>query len=240
MRTDADRSLLESAPLTVRGRIANASNRTLLVTAQGDAGEVAAIYKPRSGERPLWDFPDGTLCQREVAAAVVSDLLGWGVVPPTVLRNGPLGEGSVQLFVPHDPRRHYFVLVDDEHHHPALARLAVFDLLTNNADRKASHVLLGRDGRVVGCDHGLCFHPEPKLRTVIWELGGHPIPAAWREDLRRLATLLTDDDDEAAPLRALLAAHEVAALVERAATLASLPALPDVDEDLRPYPWPPL
>jgi len=242
VRTDVDRALLETAPLTVRGRIPNSSNHTLLVTLDGggDDEQVAAVYKPRAGERPLWDFPTGTLCQREVAAAVVSDLLGWGLVPPTVLRDGPLGEGSLQLFVPHDPRRHYFVLVDDERHHPALARLALFDLLVNNADRKASHVILAPDGRIVGCDHGLCFHPEPKLRTVVWELGGYAIPAAWRDDLRRLAATLAALDDAAADLRDLLTPREVAVLAERAAALASLDALPDVEEDLRPYPWPPL
>lgn len=231
---------LASAELTPRGFLANASNHTLLVHVGEPADGVAAIYKPREGERPLWDFPRGTLCQREVAAYEVSVALGWGLVPPTTLRDGPLGQGSVQLFVPHDPARHYFVLVEEGHHLEALTRMATFDLLINNADRKASHVLLSEeDGRILGVDHGVAFHALPKLRTVIWDLGSAPIQPSWRADLARLAAQV-DRGPLRERLRPLLDEDEVVALAERARLLAERERLPTVAADRRPYPWPPL
>ncbi len=234
--------LLSTARVTPRGFLANASNHTLLVQVGAAALGVHAVYKPRRGERPLWDFPSGTLCNREAAAYVVSDFLGWGVVPPTVLRDdGPMGPGSLQLFVAHDPELHYFVLVEDREHHAPLARMALFDLLVNNADRKASHVMLGEDGVLRGCDHGLTFHTEPKLRTVIWELGGRTIPQEQRADVGRLAAAVEDRTHPVtAQLLALLDPAEVEALRERAEILRSLRRLPDVDPHERPYPWPPL
>jgi uncharacterized repeat protein (TIGR03843 family) len=233
--------LLATADLRPRGFLANASNHTLLVQVGPAERGVHAVYKPRKGERPLWDFPGGTLCQREAAAWLVSEALGWQVVPPTVLRDGPMGVGSVQLFVPHDPEQHYFVLIDDPTTHDALARMALFDLLVNNADRKGSHVLRTDDGRILGCDHGLTFHADPKLRTVIWDLGGRPIDPALRADLRRLAAALADDTGALrARITPLLSPAEVAALVQRAGILADLRALPALEHDRRPYPWPPL
>lgn len=230
------------APLTVLGFLAEASNHTMLVRLGDDDGDGPhAIYKPRAGERPLWDFPTGTLCQREAAAFVVSEFLGWEVVPPTVLRDGPMGAGSVQLFVPHDPAQHYFVLVEDARHHAALARMALFDLLVNNADRKGSHVLRAADGHLWGVDHGLTFHVQLKLRTVIWELGGTPLEPDWRDDLGGLrAALERPDHPLSRRLAELLSPAEVSALVLRATALAEARALPVVDEDRRPYPWPPL
>jgi uncharacterized repeat protein (TIGR03843 family) len=152
-----------------------------------------------------------------------------------------MGPGSVQLFVPHDPEQHYFVLVDDERTHDALIRIAVFDLLTNNADRKASHVLRTDDGWIYGCDHGLTFHAEPKLRTVIWDFEGAAVPATVRRDLGRFAGQLADlDGPLSVDLAELLAAAEVAALAHRAQVLQNLPALPALEPDRRPYPWPPL
>lgn len=232
---------LGEAPLIVLGYVAEASNHTMLVRLNDAADGPLAIYKPRAGERPLWDFPTGTLCQREVAAYAVSEFLGWEVVPPTVLRDGPMGPGSAQLFIPHDPACHYFVLVEDARYHPALARLAVFDLLVNNADRKGSHVLRGEDGHLWGIDHGLTFHVQMKLRTVIWELGGTALEAAWRADIARLRTAL-DDPEHALRRRldALLGPGEVAALGLRAAALSEASALPVVDASRRAYPWPPL
>ena len=136
---------------------------------------VRAIYKPRRGERPLWDFPSG-LDHREVAAYELSEALGWDLVPPTILRDGPLGMGSVQLFIEADFEQHYFTLYEDEAHHDALRTMCAFDLVGNNTDRKSGHCLLGLDGRIRGIDHGLMFHHEFKLRTVIWEFGGEPVP----------------------------------------------------------------
>jgi uncharacterized repeat protein (TIGR03843 family) len=231
--------ILAEAPLEPVGYIAKASNHTLLVrVGAGDRG-MHGIYKPRAGERPLWDFPRGTLCQREVAAYLVSDFLGWDIVPPTVLRDGPLGHGSLQLFIDHDPRQHYFVLAEDKAHHEALVRMAVFDLLVNNADRKAGHVLLGTDGRIRGCDHGLTFHTTPKLRTVIWECTEVTFHPQWCLDLGRLADALLD---AAHPLprelAGLLAPAELAMLGRRALALREAGRLPQVDDDLRSYPWP--
>jgi uncharacterized repeat protein (TIGR03843 family) len=234
--------LLRTAAITPRGFLANASNHTLLVQVGAKALGVHAVYKPRAGERPLWDFPGGTLCEREAAAYVVSDFLGWGLVPPTVLReDGPMGPGSLQVFVPHDPELHYFVLVEDPDNHAALVRMAVFDLVINNADRKASHVMLSEDGRIYGCDHGLAFHTDPKLRTVIWELGGAPIPEQLRADLGLLAAEVADTDSQVhTALSGLLGPDEVEGLGHRAGILRGLRALPDVKADERPYPWPPL
>jgi uncharacterized repeat protein (TIGR03843 family) len=235
------RRLLAESPLTVHGRIVNASNGTMLVEADDAEDEVLAVYKPQAGERPLWDFPLGTLHLREVAAFEISEHLGWEVVPPTILRDGPLGEGSVQLFIAHDPRRHYFVLLSEDVHDEALARMAAFDLVVNNADRKGGHVLLAADGHIWGCDHGLTFHEQTKLRTVIWEFGGLALPPAWIEDLRRLAADLRDTGSALiGRLRDLLTPSEIALLARRATALADAGALPDLDPDERPYPWPPI
>ena len=234
-------ALLTDADLSVRGFLANASNHTLLVQVGALEAGVLGVYKPRAGERPLWDFPPGTLCQREVAAYRVSAFLGWDIVPPTVLRDGPLGIGSLQLFVPHDPQEHYFTLYDDERHHDDLARLAVFDLLVNNADRKGSHVLWSEaDQRLFGIDHGVTFHDEPKLRTVIWDFGGAPILPAWQADMERLAMALEAGDAIADTLAELLSPAELRLLGRRARLLARTQALPEVPSDRRPYPWPPL
>ena len=239
MITDVRRALAES-PLTVHGRIVNASNGTLLVEAD-DAKDVLAVYKPARGERPLWDFPPATLHLREVAAFEVSDYLGWEVVPPTLLRDGPFGPGSVQLFIEHDPRQHYFVLVQDPAHRDALARMAAFDLVVNNADRKGGHVLRDADGHLWGCDHGLTFHEQTKLRTVIWELGGRPLAPRWCDDLRRLAADVTSPESAIyARLAGLLSPREITVLGQRAEALVAAGVLPDLDPDERPYPWPPI
>lgn len=226
--------------LRPRGFLTNASNHTLYVDVGDSEQGLAAVYKPQAGERPLWDFPSGTLCHREVAAYEVSAALGWQIVPPTVLRDGPMGLGSVQLFVPHDPDAHYFTLVQDAATHTDLARMALFDLLINNADRKASHVVRAADGRIVGVDHGLTFHAEAKVRTVIWDLGPAPIERAWRRDLERLASDVDADSPLCERLSALLSPIEVGVLAARARALSERDTLLVVPEDRRPYPWPPL
>lgn len=234
--------LLETAELTARGFLAGASNHTLLVRVGEPALGVHAVYKPQRGERPLWDFPTGTLYQREAAAFAVSAWLGWDLVPPTVVREGPFGVGSVQLFVPHDPQLHYFVVVDDDRYARPLAQLAYFDLLVNNADRKGSHIILADDSAaLLGIDHGLTFNAHPKLRTVVWDLGAARLDAAWRADMGRLADALGDKRAAiTGELRALLSADELLALQRRAQTLRDLDCLPEVPDDRRPYPWPPL
>lgn len=232
---------LSTQPLVARGFLADASNHTLLVQVGADADGRFAVYKPRAGERPLWDFPRGTLCQREVAAYVVDEALGWELVPPTVLRDdAPHGPGAVQRFVPHDPDRHYFALLDEGGHERRLVQMALFDLVVNNADRKGGHVVMGDDGQIFGIDHGLTFHVQPKLRTVVWDLGGYEVEATWREDLRHLAADLADGGQVRRGLAELLSEDELDALAERAAAVAGLTTLPELPPRRRPYPFPPL
>ena len=174
--TEHLRTLLTLGEMGIVGRMPNSSNATLLVNVTLGDEETQAIYKPGKGERPLWDFPPG-LYRREVAAYELSRALGWNQVPCTVLRDGPFGEGSVQLFVEFDPQEHYFTLLEEhEDLHDELRRMAVFDFVANNTDRKGGHVLLGTDGNVWGIDHGVCFSDDFKLRTVIWDFGGEAIP----------------------------------------------------------------
>jgi uncharacterized repeat protein (TIGR03843 family) len=224
-------SLLADGEIEVQGRMPWSSNGTFLVTVSESGITVPAIYKPHRGERPLWDFPAG-LYQREVAAYVLSEALGWRLVPETVLRaNGPLGEGSLQRFVDADFEQHYFTLLEDDRHKPSLQAMAAFDLVANNADRKSGHCLLDVDGHLWGIDHGLCFHVQPKVRTVIWDFADEPIPADLLEDLRRLVA------DPLPELAGLLDRSEQAAVVRRAAAVVRLGVFPNPGE-ARPYPWP--
>jgi len=209
----------------------NSSNATFLTELDLDGASGLAVYKPARGERPLWDFPPG-LFTRELAAYLLSEALGWGLVPPTVRREGPYGEGSLQLFVPADFEQHYFTLRENPTHHERLKRICVFDLVANNADRKAGHCLLAPEGVVYAVDNGLCFHVEPKLRTVIWDFGDEPIPEGFLADLRGFL---------AAPLpaefAALLAPAERAALEGRAHALVKGGRFPTDASGVR-YPWP--
>ena len=224
-------TLLTEGEVSLVGRMPWSSNATYLVELCHDGDEAQAVYKPIRGERPLWDFPSG-LHKREVAAYVLSEALGWGIVPPTVLRDdAPIGEGSLQLFVPADFEQHYFTLHDRQETHRALMTIATFDLIVNNTDRKSGHCLLGLDGHIYAIDNGLCFAVEPKLRTVIWEFGGDPIPDELVEDVARVAA-------EAPPgLRALLDPDEVDAVQRRAKAIVAKPVFP-VDTSGRRYPWP--
>jgi hypothetical protein len=220
--------------MEVHGRIAGSSNATMLVTCRLGQEELLAVYKPFKGERPLWDFPGG-LFRREVAAFLLSESLGWGLVPETVERaEGPFGEGSVQRFVHEDGTSHYFTLRDDPQWHPVLMRLCAFDVVANNADRKSGHVLLAED-RLWAIDNGLCFNEHDKLRTVIWDFGGEPLAS---DDLAALERMAHDGPTDA--LCRLLTAPEIAALQDRAAWLVHLQALPELvdDGEWPPYPWP--
>ncbi|HUG84777.1 MAG TPA: SCO1664 family protein [Euzebya sp.] len=234
-------ALLADAELDPLGFIADASNGAMLCRLGDPDDNRYVIYKPEAHERPLWDFP-GSLYLREVAAYAVSEFLGWGLVPPTVLRDGPRGPGSVQLFVPHDPAQHYFELVTDRVWERELTRLAVFDMVTNNADRKGGHVLLStHDPRLYGIDNGLTFHAEPKLRTVVWDLAHVPFQPSWAEDLRRLQACLAEEDHPFADdLHELLTTTEVRVLARRAGQVAGMTRMPDIHPDERWYPWPPI
>ena len=193
------------------------------------------VYKPIRGEAPLWDFPDGTLANREVAAFLVSEASGWAIVPPSVLREGPFGVGLVQLWLDVDDRIDVVELLrrDD----PALRPMALFDAVVNNADRKAGHILALADGGLRGVDHGVCFAEEPKLRTVLWGWMGTPLRRAELRTLRRLRREL--DGDLGVSLRTLLAPEEVAAMahrIDRLVASARFP-LPDPDRPAVPWPW---
>ncbi|MCY3572982.1 MAG: SCO1664 family protein [Chloroflexi bacterium] len=170
------------------------SNYTFLVNLVHEGLRLLAIYKPRDGERPLWDFPDGTLCQRETAAYLTAEALGWSLVPPTMLRQGTRGIGSVQLFIDHNPDEHYYSF-DKAPLLAQLRRMAAFDAIANNADRKGGHCLLDADGRLWGIDHGLTFNTSDKLRTVIWDFAGSALPKAILADLTRFCRQLADEDD---------------------------------------------
>jgi uncharacterized repeat protein (TIGR03843 family) len=218
------------------GRMPDASNATFLVEVCDPEVTLVAIYKPRAGEAPLWDFAEGTLCRREVAAYLLAAALGWPNIPPTVLRDGTHGPGAMQLFIDADQREHYFTLRGTKL--PEFAPVAAFDIVANNADRKSGHCLLDSDGDIWCIDHGVCFHREPKLRTVIWEFAGEPLPDTLAQDLRRVA-----GDLRSGPLReamvALLSAGEVDATARRAERLARVGRYP-LPTSRRPYPWPPV
>jgi uncharacterized repeat protein (TIGR03843 family) len=247
--------------LELEGRLVDASNTTMRCWASLDGVRVRCVYKPVAGERPLWDFPDGTLAGREVAAFLLSSVAGWDLVPPTVLRDGPLGLGACQLwveeagqplvgFVPAGdlpPGWHPVASAQDEDgapytlahaDDPRLASMVVFDTVVNNADRKGGHVLVGPDGRLFGVDHGVCFHAEPKLRTVLWGWAGQPLPA---EDLDRAVELARRLESG---LRERLAAHltadEVGAVADRVATLRRTGRYPEPGRHWPAIPWPPI
>src|SRR5512147_1070354 len=168
-------TVLQKGKLVVQGKFLWGSNYTYLAEVEHEGTTLEAVYKPTRGERPLWDFPTSTLALREVAAYVVSEALEWRLVPPTVYRKkGPLGPGSLQLFVQHDAEYHYFNFNKEDHER--LRPTAMFDLLVNNADRKGSHILIDPDRHIWLIDHGICFHVEDKLRTVVWDFAGESLP----------------------------------------------------------------
>ena len=226
--------ILRTGEVEVLGRMPWSSNATLLVELRRNGNCLRAVYKPRRGERPLWDFPAG-LDRREVAAYELSAWLGWDIVPETVLRDDggmPFGVGSLQRFVPFDAEAHYFTLMEEPAHHDALRTICCFDLLVNSADRKGGHCLVGDDGRLWAVDNGLTFHDEAKLRTVIWDFAGEDIPERLLAGVARLA--------EAGPppaLAGLLAPGECTALQARAERVVRMRCFP-ADTTGRRFPWP--
>lgn len=222
---------LEHGDITIVGRMPHSSNATFLVSVQCGDTNFQAIYKPLRGERPLWDFEPG-LHRREVAAYLLSQAMDIGIVPPTVLREGPLGEGSLQYFIDSDVEQHYFTIFEQrEDLHDQLRAMCVFDIIANNTDRKAGHCLLGTDDRIWGIDHGVCFSADFKLRTVIWEFGGEALPDHLRVAIEPLI--------ETVPLAiaTLLSSDEVSALQERAQWICEGGAFP-IDRTGSRYPWP--
>ena len=227
--------LLREGELVVQGRLIDASNASLYCSATLDNLTAAVVYKPVRGERPLWDFPDGTLAGREVGAYLISQASGWDVVPPTVLRDGPYGPGMCQLWVEVDESVDLQALARSNH--PDLRRMAVLDAVLNNADRKGGHLLPRKDGRVQGVDHGICFSAEDKLRTLLWQWRGDPLDDESVEVLSRLRAELEGPLGEA--LHALLTVTEVAATVTRIDRMLTTRCHPQPSPDWPASPWPP-
>lgn len=227
---------LMTGELSVLNEIPWASNYTYLAKLSGTpaGSDRLVVYKPKKGEAPLWDFPSGTLCRREVAAYLVSEAGGWGFVPPTVLRDGPLGMGAVQLYIDHDPQTNAFDLL--ESHTAELRSIALFDLVVNNADRKAGHVLIDVQGGIWAVDHGICFHHVPKLRTVLWDFVGSPITEEELVPVKKLAQMLDSKSDF---LSHWLSGEEIEGLSPRARALLEAPEFPQPRPG-RNYPWPPV
>lgn len=224
-------SLLLNGDIEIVHRMPYSSNATFLATVTQNGSNTQVIYKPMRGERPLWDFPPG-LHRREVAAYRVSEALGLHLVPPTVLRNGPAGEGSVQFFIEADLEAHYFTLFEQHPElHDIFREMCAFDIVINNTDRKAGHCLIDKRQQVWAIDHGVSFSADFKLRTVIWEFGGEALPDHLRESIANLASKVPLD------IATLLEDDEILALQERAKWLADNGVLP-VDRSRSRYPWP--
>ena len=227
---------LSHGRMEVVGEVFRSWNQVFLVRVDDGERKGAAIYKPRAGEYPLWDFPRGTLCLREAAAYRLSRALGWPRIPPTVLRDGPYGLGVVQQFIEADPEVNYFSM--GEAWREQLLPVALFDHLVNNADRKGGHLLVDREGWVWAIDHALTFHTEPKLRTVIWDFAGEGIPEPYLEDLRRVGRELEAGRPLENALSRLLSPAEVEKLRERLEFLLHLRRFPHPDPHRAHLPWP--
>ncbi|MFE7584991.1 SCO1664 family protein [Streptomyces gardneri] len=256
--------LLAHGELTVRGRVGEASNAVLYCSVAYEGRETACVYKPVAGEQPLWDFPDGTLAQREVAAYEISEATDWGLIPPTVLREGPYGEGMVQLWIEADPEARLLALTEDDEagegwkavgpaqiaedrtallvhaDTPELRRLAVLDAVINNGDRKGGHLLPAPDGRLYGIDHGVTFHVEDKLRTLLWGWAGEELPGESVAVLEGLDRSLAPGAPLATRLAELLTGAEVAAVRARVAALRASGRHPEPSGLWPPIPWPPV
>lgn len=228
--------VLSTGTIRIVGQFMWGSNYTFLSEVKSENHTLSAVYKPSHGERPLWDFPHGTLATREVAAYVTSRALGWNMVPPTILRqDGPAGAGSLQLFVDVDPERYYFTFSDDEKQ--CLRPVALLDLIINNADRKGGHIILAPNDHLWLIDHGLCFHKEYKLRTVVWDFINQPIPVSLLDEVQTFRELLETDVDLRASYAELLSAPEIEALIQRTDELLSEGIFPGPGPG-RNQPWP--
>lgn len=227
---------LAEGELEVRGRLLDASNASLFCTVTWSGETSACIYKPRAGERPLWDFPTGTLSQRELATYLVSEWLDWQIVPPTVWRSGPYGPGMVQHWVDVDESVDLVELVRSDRED--LRRLAVFDVVVNNADRKGGHILPTPSGHLYGIDHGVTFSVHDKVRTLLWQWAGDPIPAEYLDDLVRFSGCLKRPERRDR-LNKLLSGAEVRATHKRIERLVRTGRHPEPSEDWPALPWPP-
>jgi uncharacterized repeat protein (TIGR03843 family) len=233
--------ILQRGEINLRGEFVWGSNYTFLVDVATPLASLQAVYKPSRGEQPLWDFPTASLAKREAAAYWTSQALGWELVPPTIYRRkAPIGAGSLQLYIEHDPEYHYFSLSEDDRQR--LRPTVVFDLLINNADRKGSHILFDPNNHIWLIDHGVCFHVDDKLRTVIWDFVGEPIPDKLTRDLKKLLDALNKNPGNGNALVNKLSEYlsrgEIHALAKRAETIIQQGSFPAPVKDRRPYPWP--
>lgn len=233
MATDANVELLKTGVISVTGRLVDASNATLFASIVGDNAHGECIYKPIAGERPLWDFPDGQLAHREYAAFLVSEMLGLHIVPQTVLRDGPFGMGMVQLWIDidEDVDLAHFFSQDD----PRLRAMALFDAVINNTDRKIGHLLPDKSGHLYGCDHGVTFHSEYKLRTVLWQWAGEPL---LESEISMLQTAISGFPEIALALKDYLTSEEIDALKIRIVDLVESATFPLPNPDWPSIPWP--
>jgi len=231
---------LQNSEIELEGEFVHGHNYTFLVKVkQGEGDSFFAVYKPQQGEQPLWDFPANTLAHREAAAFLVSQGLGWNLVPPTVYReDGPFGPGSLQLFVEHDPNHHYFNFSDAEFQ--TLRPVVLFDLLINNADRKGGHMIFGEDEHLWLIDHGLCFNVEEKLRTVIWDFAGEPVPEDLCTAIESFRQKLDPPSEFLDKLKTHLAPDEIQALIARTDHWQPCKQFPHPPQDRRAYPFPPV
>jgi len=237
--TDEQRTILEQGKIEVQGQFLLGSNYTFLVNVTHAGQTFPAVYKPSRGEQPLWDFPEASLAGREVAAYLVSEALGFRFIPFTVLRDGPFGPGSLQQFIDYNPNYHYFNFKPDDRQR--LRPVAVFDLLVNNADRKGGHILVEkRSRRLFVIDHGLCFHENDKLRTVLWDFAGEAIPPDLLSVVDAFRGELSGTSGLRPALGAYLTRRELAALSARAGRLVAEGRFPHPPVDRRAYPYPPL
>jgi hypothetical protein len=233
MVTDANLELLNTGAITVTGRLVDASNATLFASIESDKAQGQCIYKPIAGERPLWDFPDGQLAHREYAAFLISEFLSLHIVPPTVLRDGPFGLGMVQLWIDIDEEidlAQYF-----SQDNPQLRTMALFDAIINNTDRKIGHLLPDKSGRLFGCDHGVTFHSEYKLRTVLWQWAGEPLRDSEIEILQKAIYEFAQIEDA---LNDYLTKDELVALEIRIRELLESGTFPLPNPDWPSIPWP--
>lgn len=225
---------MSKGELSVTGRLVDASNATLYGTIVDGEDEVRVIYKPIAGERPLWDFPDGNLAQREYAAFLVSELGGWNLVPLTILRDGPFGNGMVQQWIDIDESIDLALFYREDN--SALRAMALFDAVVNNTDRKIGHLLPSADGKLYGCDHGVTFHEEDKLRTVLWQWASINLSSQEIEQLQKLRTSLVKEE---LPLTSLISANEFQALLGRVDRLLAEKSFPEPSDEWPAVPWPP-
>jgi len=234
---------LQQGAISIQGEFMWGSNYTFFTQVDWEGEIIHCVYKPSRGERPLWDFPAATLARREVAAYLVSHALGWNLTPPTIYReDGPIGPGSVQLYIDHDPQYHYFNFSIEDRQR--LRPTALLDIIINNADRKGSHILKAKDGSLWLIDHGVCFHEEDKLRTVIWDFVGEPIPEDRCADMLELLQNLrggpNGPSELAQELGKYLHRNEIAAISKRVEALLVQGVFPEPDPTRRPFPWPEL